>query len=289
MMNRKTEATGEDIVGSSIAFFRNRFCLFVVLLGMTFVPFYSPFANVAAEEDSPPTATKPDIDEGEATSTKRKPAEKEPPDLRKVISPELKLKSLTEQGGVWVDTEQQRVVLHGEVVLREGFLELFACPEGTKEHESVIAVKCKSFEVHTALLAAGLVPGKPVQFRPVYEVATGPLIQVRVVWESNDKKLRVSRAQEWIRNAKTGTEMEQGWVFAGSRFWTDEQTGEEYYYADGGELICLSNFTTAMLDLPIESPQENTALMFEAFTERIPPIGTKVYVVLEAAEVKHAK
>ena len=72
------------------------------------------------------------------------------------------------------------------------------------------------------------------------------------------------------------------WVFAGSRFWTDEETGKQYYQAEGGDFICVSNFGTAALDIPVESSQSNDALEFEAFTERIPPLGTPVRLVLEA-------
>jgi hypothetical protein len=35
-----------------------------------------------------------------------------------------------------------------------------------------------------------------------------------------------------------------------------------------------------MLDLPIESSQSNEALLFRAFTERIPPLGTPVTLLL---------
>jgi hypothetical protein len=61
----------------------------------------------------------------------------------------------------------------------------------------------------------------------------------------------------------------------------DEETGEEHYMADSsGELICVSNFPTATLDVPIESSDSDAALMFEAFTEHIPPLGTPVTMVL---------
>jgi len=36
-----------------------------------------------------------------------------------------------------------------------------------------------------------------------------------------------------------------------------------------------------MLDLPIESSQANNSLMFRAYTERIPPRGTPVTVLLK--------
>ena len=45
-------------------------------------------------------------------------------------------------------------------------------------------------------------------------------------------------------------------------------------------MICVSNFPSAMLDLPIESSQATSDLEFEAFTEHIPPVGTKVRLVL---------
>ncbi|GIW99335.1 MAG: hypothetical protein KatS3mg111_2668 [Pirellulaceae bacterium] len=51
--------------------------------------------------------------------------------------------------------------------------------------------------------------------------------------------------------------------------------------AEGGDLICVSNFSTATLDVPFESSQVNAGLMFAAFTERIPERGTPVRLVLQ--------
>ena len=48
-----------------------------------------------------------------------------------------------------------------------------------------------------------------------------------------------------------------------------------------GILCCAENFPDAMLDLPINSPKDNSDLAFEAWTERIPPVGTKVTMILE--------
>jgi len=44
--------------------------------------------------------------------------------------------------------------------------------------------------------------------------------------------------------------------------------------------ICVSNFATATLDLPVPSSQDNAGLLFAAFTENIPPIGTRVRMIL---------
>ena len=50
--------------------------------------------------------------------------------------------------------------------------------------------------------------------------------------------------------------------------------------AEAGDFICVSNFPSAMLDLPVESSQATEQLLFQAWEERIPPLETKVFVVL---------
>jgi hypothetical protein len=195
---------------------------------------------------------------------------------------------LTKDYGLWIDSKRKLVIVDGEVCLREGQLEMFACPKGTKEHESIVAVDCPARFVHAALEAVGAKAGRAVQFDPEYRPATGPVIDVFVLWEDSEGKRHKARAQQWIQEGNSGREMPHAWVFAGSGFWTDEQTGERNYQADGGDLICVSNFPSATLDLPIESSQANTALLFSAFTDRIPPVDTKVRLVLAPRRKKPA-
>jgi hypothetical protein len=180
-----------------------------------------------------------------------------------------------------MDVKRKTVVVGGRVCLREGQLEMFACPRHTKEHESIVSVNSKARYVHAALLAVGARKGQPVRFDPQYVPASGGIIDVTVAWKDKDGKQRSARAQDWIRNVKTGKSMEESWVFAGSGFWKEPQTGKEYYYAEAGDLICVSNFPSATLDLPIKSSQDNSELMFEAYTERIPPLGTEVRLILK--------
>jgi hypothetical protein len=72
-------------------------------------------------------------------------------------------------------------------------------------------------------------------------------------------------------------QLDVGWVFAGSGFYVDSQTGEKSYLAEGGDLICVSNFPSAMLDLSVKSTdKQDEGLMFEPWTERIPPKETEV-------------
>jgi hypothetical protein len=190
---------------------------------------------------------------------------------------------------VWFDAKRGVVLVDGQVSLRRGVLEMFACIRNTKEHESVVTADTQAFLVHAGLLRLGAEPGHPAQFVPEFKPPTGTEIDVSVEWRDAQGKLQTARAQDWIRDVKTGKAMMHPWVFAGSRFWTDEETGRQYYQAEGGDFICVSNFGTAALDIPVESSQSNDTLEFEAFTERIPPLGTPVRLVLRPVLTKKAE
>ncbi len=190
---------------------------------------------------------------------------------------------------VWIDVKRKRVVMLAEVCLREGQLEMFACPKGTKEHESILSVPVRPFTVHAGLLAAGAEPGNPARWHPKFEPARGTLIEITLFWTDELGKRQRARAQDWIRQVKTGKAMDQSWVFGGSELHVDEQSGAKSYLADYGEFICISNFPGAMLDVPVESSAKAGDLQFDAFAERIPPLGTKVTLVLTPKPEKIAK
>ncbi len=207
---------------------------------------------------------------------------------------------------VWIDRDCRHVVMVGQVCQRQAPLELFACLKGSKEHESVVVVDTKAYVVHAGLLAARAEPGSPVRFVPEFVPARGTEIEVTVVWEDASGRRRRLRAQDWVHDVgelyamfggvvvnqfdeelypgdqwAAWKSMEYPWVFAGSRFSKDERTGDQYYQADvEGDLICVSNFPSAVLDVPIRSSDSNAALLFSAFTERIPPRGTPVTLIL---------
>lgn len=181
---------------------------------------------------------------------------------------------------LWIDRQRQRVYLDGYVTMREGPLEMLACPVGSKEHESIIATLPQSQQVHAALLAVGAKSGTPVSFLPKFVPATGQRIRVWVCYRDETGAFQAVDARRWVQRLETGEHLEQDWVFGGSGFWTDPETGRQYYRADGGDMICVSNFTTAMMDLPIDSSAEAAELVYGPFTERIPERGTPVRVVL---------
>ncbi len=189
-------------------------------------------------------------------------------------------KQLGDANPIWIDRDGHQVIVGGQICLTAGMLEMFACPRGTREHESIVSVHVPSRIVHAALLAVGAKPGAPVQFDPEYKPASGAKVQIDVRWMA-DGKLVERRAQDMMREVRTKNPVAQDWVFGGSLRWKDEATGTEYYSADGGELVCVSNFGNATLDLPISSSAANSSLLFEANPDNIPPLGTPVLMVLK--------
>lgn len=186
---------------------------------------------------------------------------------------------------IWADKKAGHVMFAGHICLNDGALEMFVCPAGTKEHESVIAAACDAQEVHMALMLVKCLPGKASSWDPVYRAAYGPSIDVDLKWrDAKTKKTKTQNAKEWIRDVKTQKAMHQKWIFGGSEFWTDPDTKQQVYYGNSGELICLSNFSTATIDVGVQSSQTDGGLLFETFTENIPEIGTKVYVILKPGE-----
>ena len=198
-------------------------------------------------------------------------------DNRQTVTIEAKWKRLG-KNQIWINHEDKQVMVRGRICLQEGPLEMFACPGTTKAHESVIASEAKASEIHASFEALGFPPGKPVQWDPKYTPAEGPLVKILVGWQEGDKFVQVN-AREMVKVSGTDKPMEKDWVFGGSQIYTDNVSGEKIYYADSGEMVCLSNFSTAMLDVQIESSDSADGLLFEANKEKIPPPNTKVYMI----------
>ena len=182
------------------------------------------------------------------------------------------------QNQIWVNTQAKQVMVRGRICLQAGPLEMFACPGRTKAHESVIATEAKASEIHASLILLGFDPGKPVQWDPKYTPVEGPSVKILVRWKQGDQTVEVD-AKEMVKLVGTDETLKQDWVFGGSQIYVDNVSGENIYYADAGEMVCLSNFSTAMLDVPMKSSDAAGGLLFEANKDKIPPRNTKVYMV----------
>jgi hypothetical protein len=175
----------------------------------------------------------------------------------------------------------KRVVIRAHVCLRAGQLEGLLTRKGTKEHEYVLAADVDARQVHAALIVAGARPGAPVRFAPKYQAAHGSVIKVSLQYQKEGKTVTVPAGQ-WVRAAKTKNDLDRDWVFGGSRLVPHpDQNKPPLYLANQGDVICVCNMDTAMLDLPVRSPKKFDERVFDAHTERIPALNTPVDVILE--------
>ncbi len=190
---------------------------------------------------------------------------------------------------VWLEIqgEKRRVIVKASVCLREGVLEHLMCRQRTKEHEAILAADVDAQDIHKALIIARSTPGSPVKYQEkgkelVVIPPTGTRIKITLTYMEKGKAITVP-AQEWIRDIKTKKNLAHDWVFAGSILLTNPFDNKQppLYGANAGDVITVSNFETAMLDLPIASSKDNADLAFEAHSDRIPPLDTPVTVILE--------
>lgn len=137
-------------------------------------------------------------------------------------------------------------------------------------------------------LAAGVSFPKELDFRYIAE--DNELLWFGPMTDENANTLKaLSEKPAWaskIDELQKATQVDgfhEKWVFAGSGFWVDEETGDRRYLAESGNLVCVANFGDAMIDVATNSSSENASLLFEPWTGRVPAPGTPVLVEIRKA------
>ncbi len=200
-------------------------------------------------------------------------------------APKGEAKKVNVGKNVWLEMlpgNKRRVLVSAEVCQSKGPLELLLTRKGTKEHEAILAADVEARQIHLALETAGARAGTPAVFSPRFQAATGGTVAIDLQWVDADGKPQEARANSWIRNISTLKELETDWVFAGS--FLDKDPGDPQaplrYLANMGDVVSLANFDTAMLDVPFASSKVDVERGYEAWEGRVPPVGTKVVVVM---------
>ena len=181
---------------------------------------------------------------------------------------------------VAIGEKGRRVIVRASVCRKDVFLEEFMCLKNSKEHESILAADIHAKTFHAALLLAGAEPGSVAKFQPQFQPPTGDKLDIWVEWKQGKETKRV-KAQEWIRDGKTKKAITHDFVFAGSGEIKHPVTGESYYLGNEGDLISVSNFASSVIDLAVQSSNVDEELAFESFAERVPPVDTEVFVILQ--------
>jgi hypothetical protein len=187
---------------------------------------------------------------------------------------------------VEIQGKEKRVIVAAEVVLQKGPLEQLLTRKHTKEHEAILAADIDSRDLHAALLFAGALPGSPVRFDPVFRPAQGQKIKITLQYLKKGQLVSVP-AQQWVTDTQTKKPLNVDWVYTGSKLVNNPfNPNQPIFLANEGDIVCVSNFESALLDLPIKSSKATAQLAFEANSELIPPMGTKVTMVFEPVPPK---
>jgi hypothetical protein len=198
-------------------------------------------------------------------------------------------------GQVRLDVANRQVWLDAEVCLRQGVLEFLMVGWQTKTHESILHTRAKASDLHLALLMLALTPGKPARWSGEDEDArflppAGAGLKITLTWKDAKGRPQQADAGTWLRGAGDKQfDPPKEWIFVGSEVLPDGR-----YWAElEGEIISVTNFASAVIDVPFRSSNADAEREIYADTRAIPPLGTKVRVIVTplsgAEKAPHAR
>jgi hypothetical protein len=133
-------------------------------------------------------------------------------------------------------------------------------------------------------LPAGVTIPKDSELR--YDPMQGELIWFGIMTAEQEKELAALSKDEnflkalhsfQVKSQPVG--MSADFIFAGSTF-VKNPDGQEWYAAEAGNLICVANFSDAIIDVSVRSSDKNDDASFEPNTPVLPPLRTPVVVEL---------
>ena len=182
------------------------------------------------------------------------------------------------QPGVSIDWRNHAVLADAQVVLVAGPLEFLACFPG-KEHESVLRFEASAAHVYMALGLVGLQPGRPPRWdedRQRYLPPEGDLVDVWIEFEVEGRTRRVNGFDWLLTTEYSRPPVERPWIFAGSKPLPDGGLAADRT----GEGLAVVDMPNCLLALSRSHVSRNDDLWAEANTAAIPPVHTKVRVIL---------
>lgn len=194
--------------------------------------------------------------------------------------------------GVTLFLEEKRVEVDARVCVRRGLLELFACAEGGKDHESAVVIYAKPQSLHLALVLLGLKDkrdmggGGPQHFGDP-TIPKGDRVIVFLEWTDKEGHVHRHRAEELIVDQRTNTTMPLvGWTFSGSEFVeevdpdTKKPTGRQIYCANRERsIITTFHDPTAILDNPLTTGGDDS--IYYSNDKLLPEPGTPAKLIVQ--------
>lgn len=210
--------------------------------------------------------------------------------------------------GVTINVQERCVDVESFVCLHRGALELVACTKGTKEHESIVAIKAKPVHMHAALLLLGAKAGSPATRRPLGDQAgrwidvppRGGPVDVFLVLKGKEGKMVEHPISDFIAPSnrrfddsasadQEATFPTHTFLFAGSVLYGDGPGPRRYLSDQSGHVISLVTFGDELLCLPAIHSNDNDALMWQVNATNLPAVGSNVTLRLRPQILPAAK
>lgn len=210
--------------------------------------------------------------------------------------------------GVTINAQERCLDVESYVCLHRGALELVACTKGTKEHESIVAIRAKPVHIHAALLLLGAKAGSPATRQPLGDPAgrwidippSGGPVDVFLVLKGEDGKMVEHPISDFIapsnRRFDDSASADQEarfpthtFLFAGSILYGGGPGPRRYLSDQSGHVISLVTFGDELLCLAAIHSQDNDALLWQVNATNLPAVGSKVTLRLRPHILPAAK
>ncbi|MHC5037557.1 MAG: YdjY domain-containing protein [Planctomycetota bacterium] len=220
-----------------------------------------------------------------------------------------------EIGKVKLFRSEKRIEVTGFVAVQRNLIELFACAEGGKAHESVLVLDCRPSNLNLAMKLLGLKDGGQVKVvrkvivqkdgkeveekREVLEEngpnflgdprrPEGDRVIVTVRWGKGEKKKEV-RAEDMIYERVRKRSMPRaGWIYTGSRFVKNPRTHREEIIADHSKTLMTTwHDPDSLLDNPL--PDGGDDEVYFANPDVVPARGTPIVMEIRVPTDKERK
>jgi len=214
--------------------------------------------------------------------------------------------------GLVINFQKRCVDLEGSICLERGLLELIACTKGSKEHESIVAIKARPMHIHAALLLLGANPGNPAMRKPIDKQGTrwidippkGDPVDVYLVFKNRKGKMVEHPISDFVARAEKSPDEKVGadanddekdikfphtFLFAGSLLRSNGPGPRTYLSDVSGNVISIATFGDELLCLPGIHGHQDGSLMWQIDPAKLPKGGSKVTLRLRPKRRPAAK
>jgi hypothetical protein len=177
-----------------------------------------------------------------------------------------------------IDIQESWIRFPAEINMDNGPLEVVACTEHGKLHESLLVCDIKPYQLQVALLLLGKEMGNDSLMRNGTKPDTFSGEQVALFFETENEKIPVN---QMIHNVPRQRVMDSNrWRFSGSYFESNGRFAAE----EVGSLITTYYDLSAILQNPRDNVFDDTFYVVD--TLNVLPKGTKGYLLIDCAGEK---